>query len=149
MAKQQKDLVSNTTAKILVVLIVVVVIAVIYKIYQASKKASSVLGDIAGSQIIAAQTGISVPRQQVCTEVAQSVRSACTIVPWVEKIVWVTDEDVVVALNRLIGPSEASLASVNFKELTGKSLKTDVVDSGFMVDNSRAAIKADVKQGLK
>ena len=147
--QQQSDIVSGITAKILVILIVVVVIAVIYKIYKASKTAASILGDVAGGQIIAAQTGISVPRQQVCAEAAQGVRDACTILPWVNTVVWVTDEGVVAALNKLIGPSEASLCSNNFKQLTGLSLKADIVDSGFMVDTSRAMIKADVKQGLK
>lgn len=112
----------KTIQYILIAVIATVVIYVLYKVYQASQTAGNAAGEIAGSAIIAAKTGITADRQKVCEQVANDCKSATYFVWFTRFPAWVNDGDAVNALNRLVTANEAVLASEFFRQKTGTSL---------------------------
>ena len=110
---------------ILIIIVAFFVINMIVSFFKSVKKGSSAAGDLAGGTIIEHQTGVSVQRQQVCKEVAKevfdSLHSQWTS-PWT-RYYWEDDEDIQLALNRLLTKEEAVLTSSFFRELASDSLK--------------------------
>lgn len=129
----------NIIRWIIIVMIVVVLITAAYQIYKASKTAGDAAGEIAGADIIQAKTGISKDRQRVCRTVAADCENAVVRVPLFGTAIWVKDEDVVNALNRLVSSDEAALTCVFFREISGESLKS-IVEGGMFVEKNRVRI---------
>lgn len=117
----------GTVYWVVIAIVVIAIIAVLLQVYKASKLASVAAGDIAGDAIISNQTGVSVDRIAVCRQIAVDCREGMYIV--FGRVIWVTDNDVVEALNRCRTPNEAILVSQFFREITGNSLK-QIVESG-------------------
>lgn len=131
----------------LIAVIIIAIATVILKVFKSVKAGTETAGDIAGAGIIQAQTGITPARQSVCKSVARSCENAITRIPFVGTKVWVTDDDVVDALARLLTAKEAALTSTFFREISGDSLH-GVVEGGFMVDTSRERINPEIRNAL-
>lgn len=141
--------VNGTLNKMIVLVIVVIAAAVAYQLYKAAQQGGKAAGKLLGEQIVYKQTGIEPARQKYIRSLAQQIRNAVTIVPMLDVIVWVSDSDVITALNQLQTAAEVSLVSDYFTELSGKQLGTDIVNnSGFFTSSSRAKIKSLVLQNL-
>lgn len=123
----------------LLIIVVTFIIAVISYIIKAQKLASATAGEIIGGVLIEQQTGISVPRQQVCREVSADCEKAVTRLPIVGTAIWCTDDEVVNALNRLVSENEAKHTCTLYKQLTGESLKA-LVEGGLFVESNRRKI---------
>lgn len=106
----------------------VAIVVVIYKIYQAYKAGSGAAGDILGTQINAAQTGVDASRVQVCKEVAKSVRDNITNFGIFK---YLNEGGITDALNRLATDKEAALTSAYFRQNTGWSLKSSITAALF------------------
>ena len=131
------------------VVIAVVVVSVVYflvQVYKASKTAGGAAGEILGSAIIAQQTGVSVDRQAVCKQVAIDSSTAITFIVFTNYPIWVMDENLVTALNRLVTANEAVLASQFFREKTGVGLLSIINNKG--VFTSKNYIKEVVLNAL-
>jgi hypothetical protein len=115
-------------------------------VYKASKTAGNVAGELAGSAIIEAKTGVSQDRQLVCEQVAADVRDSMYIVPVIGYVSWVIDSDLVNALNRLVTPNEAVLTCEFFRQKAGRSLLTIIDNSG--VFTSKNYIKPTILNAL-
>lgn len=118
---KSKDPVMRYITYAIIIIIIIAVITIIVKVFKASQTGANTAGDIAGSQMIAAQTGVSPDRQQVCKQVAKDVRAAMTVVVFTNYVWNMNDNAVVLALNRLVTANEAFLASQYFKEDNGFS----------------------------
>lgn len=136
----------KTIQWILIAIVATVIIYVLYQVYKASKTAGNAAGEIAGSAIIEAKTGVSKDRQLICKQVANDCRGAITFVVFTTYPAWVADSDLVNALNRLVTPNEAVLASEFFREVAGTSLLKIVNNSG--VFTSRNYIKSTILNAL-
>lgn len=136
----------KTIQWILIAIVSTVIIYVLYQVYKASKTAGNVAGELAGSAIIEAKTGVSIDRQLVCEQVAADVRDSMYIVPVIGYVSWVIDSDLVNALNRLVTPNEAVLASEFFRQKAGRSLLTIINNSG--VFTSKNYIKPTILNAL-
>lgn len=131
---------------VIIAVLATVVIYVLYQVYKASKTAGNAAGEIAGSTIIAAKTGVSVDRQLVCKQVATDCKSATTFIVFTTIPFWVTDTDMVNALNRLVERNEAILVCEFFREMAGTSLLSIVNNTG--VFTSKKYIKEDILNAL-
>lgn len=136
----------KTLQYILIAIVATVVIYVLYKVYQASQTAGSAAGEIAGSAIIAAKTGIIADRQKVCEQVANDCKSATTFVAFTRYPFWVNDADMVNALNRLVDDKEAVLTCEFFRQKAGTSLLAIINNGG--VFTSKSYIKPEVLNAL-
>lgn len=136
----------KTTQWILIAIVATIIIYVLYQVYKASKTAGNAAGEIAGSAIIEAKTGVSIDRQLVCKQVANDCKSAITFVIFTTTPFWVADSDLVNALNRLVTPNEAVLTSEFFREVAGTSLLKIVNNSG--VFTSKNYIKSPILNAL-
>ncbi len=124
-----KDLKKDKTVHaIFILLVIIIVIAIIYKIYQAVQTAGNLVGDQMGKQIIAAQTGVSVARQNVCMQVCNTCIQSIDFVVFTNVWYWCDSQAITDALNQLVSDDEVSLASLYFKQQRGFSLKS-VCDS--------------------
>lgn len=123
----------------IIIIVVIAIVVVVAKIVKAAKASAAVIGEKIGDEITSSQTGVPVPRIKICRSVAADCESAITRVPFIGTKVWVTDDTIVEALNRLVSSEEAVLTSQFFKEISGEGLKS-VVEGGFMVENSRKKI---------
>jgi len=126
--KASKDPVMKYVVWAIYALIVVAIIVVIYKIYQAYKTGLGAVGDINGTVINAAQTGVDASRIEVCKEVAQDVQAARTT--WFFGLFSYNNTGAIVtALNRLVTDKEAVLTCAYYRQNTsGRSLKADITD---------------------
>lgn len=136
----------KTIQWVLIAIVATTIIYVLYQVYKASKTAGNAAGEIAGSAIIAAKTGISADRQKVCEQVANDCKAAITFVVFTNYPFWVTDSDLVNALNRLVTANEAVLASEYFRAVAGTSLLSIVNNSG--VFTSKSYIKPTILNAL-
>jgi len=132
---------------VLFIVVVVAIATIAMKLMKAFKAGSETAGDIAGGAIIATQTGISIPRQSVCKSAAEDCEHAITRVPLTGWKVWVSDDGLVNALNRLLTPAEAALCSKYFKQISGDSLK-EVFEGGYMVEASRSKVSTAIRNAL-
>lgn len=123
----------------IIIVVIIAIIVVVAKIYKATKAGVEVIGEKIGDEIVSTQTGVPVPRIKVCRQVATDCESAITRVPFIGTKIWVTDDTIVEALNRLVSSSETVLTCQFFKEISGESLKS-VVEGTFMVESTRNKI---------
>lgn len=117
--------------------IVIAVGVVIYQIVKSAKLGSQAAGEIAGGAIIAAQTGVSIDRQQVCKIVAEDCNKAVWRVWLADVPFFVANSEIVDALNRLVSVNEAALTSAYFRQLSGDSLKAIVEGGLFRTQNAQ------------
>ena len=132
---------------VLTIIIVVIVAVIVYRIYRAAKKGGEIVGDAVGAKIIEAQTGISTQRQSALTTAAENIKSAITVLVFTSVILHIDDDAIVDAVNSCVEPREAVFLSEKVKELTGMSLKNDIVGSWHFHSDSR--VKDFVKQNIK
>jgi len=130
---------SKTVKYVIIVLIIVAIIALAYQFYKASQAAGKALGDKLGTKIIADQTGVSEARQLICKQIADDCRKGVWQDAFTNKIWWVEDDLIVVALNRCVSSSEAILVCQLYRESYGDSLKT-IVEGGYFVERNRVRI---------
>jgi hypothetical protein len=134
---------------IIYAIIIIIVIVIIVKIYNGVKTGINEVGNIAQQQAIKSQTGIDIPRQSVCNEVATQCRDAMTKIPLTDSIIYINEDAVVTALNKLMTAQEAILTSDLFKQNTGFSLKSKVVDQSWIGANFSDRIKSEIFYNLK
>jgi hypothetical protein len=135
-----KPLTKNKTVRtVIIISIVIVLIVILYQVYKALKTGGNAAGEIIGAEIIQAQTGIVPPRQKVCKDVAVDCENAITRVPFIGTKIWLSRDEMILALNRLLTPAEAALASTYFREISSESLK-QVIESGWFVEDARKRI---------
>lgn len=125
-------------------IVIIVIAVVVFKILQAAKAGAAVAGDIAGHAIIAAQTGISASRQVVCENVAQECSDGTTI--FLHTVLWVSNDQLINALNELVSADEGKLTSQYYKQKTGFGLKS-ILHNAVLLDTNR--INADVFSGIQ
>ncbi len=127
LGKASKDPVMKYVIWALYIGLAIAVVIVIYKIYQAYKTGVSAVGDITGTAINAAQSGVDASRIETCKEVAEAVQNAHSVYLFGLFTYNHTDQ-IVAALNRLVTDKEAILTSAYYRQNTGRSLKADITD---------------------
>ena len=138
----------TTIQWIIIAVVVTIIIYFIYAAYQASKTAGSAAGQIAGSAIIAQQTGISSDRQLICKQAATDCYGACTFIPFTSVCFWLSESPIVAALNNLTTSNEAVLTAQYFREQAGTSLKNIVTNSLLFSGTSLAKINTTILNSL-
>lgn len=126
-------------------LLVILVVMIIYRIIKNFKVGTTVAGDLAAAPIIFAQTGITPSRQQVCRDVAKECNSAIKRV--FGAIIWITHDDVVNNLNRLVTEKEAALTSEFYNQESGESLKS-AIEGGRFDFGKRSRINSVIRENL-
>ncbi|MBS1579080.1 MAG: hypothetical protein JST29_05520 [Bacteroidetes bacterium] len=140
---KSKDPVMRYISYGIVIIVIIAIITIIVKVFKASQTGANAAGDIAGSQMVAAQTGISPDRQQVCKQVAKDVRSAMTVIVFTNYVWNMNDNAVVLALNRLVTANEALLASQYFKENNGFSWAEPIINDNWYDAKFRSQAKVN------
>lgn len=140
--------VNDTLQIILTIAIVAVVGLIIWNVVKGLKAGGKLVGDAIGGAITAQQTGISVPRQNFIRSLVADIESHVTRVPLTGWKVWVSDEGVTEALNKLVTAQEAKLLSEYYKQATGESLRSDIVFGGYFTGASRKKINSIILNAL-
>lgn len=131
----------------LIGVVIIIIATILTKVFKAAKAGSVTAGDIAGGAIITQQTGIQANRQEVCKQVAIDAEDVIYRIPLVNTIAWISDDSLILALNRLLTGPEAALCSQFFKQNGGGSLKA-AVEGWWMTESSRERINPIIRQNL-
>lgn len=119
---------ANTKSKgwigvVVAVMVIIAIVMVVKALYNASKNGGLTLGEEAGKQIIAAQTGITPARQSVCKDVAEKTSSALYVI-WGRNTIFTYDsQDLIYALNRLTTSQETIYTSILLQQIRGFGLR--------------------------
>lgn len=113
------------TIKWIVIIIVVVLIAkFIYGIYKAGKTATAAAGDAAANALLAQKTGIQLVRivtiRSIAAELEQGYHKYWFGGVNIDEEAWIS------SLNKLAEAREVIVCSELYKEITGRSLKSDL-----------------------
>jgi hypothetical protein len=140
MVSQTVDGVKKSLGLIVIIIIIVIAATVMYKIYNATKTGGQVVGDVLGNQILASTTGVPVQRISVVRQAAEDLRSNMTIAWLVGSTMNIDEERWIEIINRSVkSAQEAKMLSQFFRELTGKSLRTEINDSFSASEKSKIA----------
>lgn len=127
--KSTGDTIVKTIKIVAIGIAIILIINIISSFFKKVKKTTTAVGDQMGGVLTEQQTGVSIPRQQVCKAVAQDIwdNMHSEWRPWpLSNYYWEDDEAIRIALNRLVTKGEAIYASAEFRELSGKSLKSEI-----------------------
>lgn len=131
----------------LVAVIVVVVANILTKVLKAAKLASVAAGDAAGGVIIQQATGITINRQAYLRQIAADIDAEMTYFIFTHYIMLFRPPVVVNLLNACLTPAEVVFVCEKFKQISGNSIKNDVVSR--MLDVSTNKLSQVVKLNIK
>lgn len=123
-----------------VAVVIIAIVVVIAKVYKSWKIAQNAAGEELGNAIIATQSGVDAARIAVLKQAAVDAENAVSRVPLTGWKLWVDDDAVVAACNKVVTDKEAGLMSRFYKEDTGESLRQEIIEGGYMVESSRKKI---------
>jgi len=104
---------------IIYAIIILIIFVVIVKVYNSTKDGANAIGDTVAKQAIAAQTGVSVIRQEVCDQVAADIRDGISVIVFTHSVFSMDIDAVADAINRLQNVEEAKLTAKAFKQKNG------------------------------
>ena len=126
-----KDITTKGNAKtggwfglIVGIILILIIIIVLWKVYSAVTTAANAFGDTLGDDIMANTYGVDASRVTICKQAAQSCVDYSHIFS-----LWHNHQPIIDALNTIHTDAEAKLTSVYYKQLTGDSLKDDILNS--------------------
>ncbi len=132
---------NGTVESVISLVLIVTLIFVIVKVFKALKTTGAAVGDILGEQTTSVETGIPVARLKVLQEAATDINSYVHRYFFTNTVFWMNEDGVVAGCNKAQSDKEAIMISRYFRQNTGQSLRTDIIENrGEMSDKNRNRI---------